>query len=130
MSLIANFSCDLLVNRKVYMFPTHMGYMTLVVKKIRSSGEKSYYKLVDAKRVNGKVVQKYVGYLGTNPNSKVEVSYGALMPYVERLMNLELSDSEIRDILKKLGIDWDISPITKIILENDRKLKKVFLRLK
>ncbi|WP_298409737.1 hypothetical protein [Ferroplasma sp.] len=104
--------------------------MTLVVKKIRSSGEKSYYKLVDAKRVNGKVVQKYVGYLGTNPNSKVEVSYGALMPYVERLMNLELSDSEIKDILKKLGIDWDISPITKIILENDRKLKKVFLRLK
>ena len=45
-------------------------------------------------------------------------------------MNLELSDTETKDILKKLGIDWDISPITKIILENDRKLKKVFLRLK
>lgn len=31
--------------------------------------------------------------------------------------------------MRKLGIDADISPITKIVLENDRKLKKIFLRI-
>ena len=52
------------------------------------------------------------------------------MPYVERLLDIEITDVEIKDILKKIGIDCDISPITKIVLENDRKLKKTFLRLK
>ena len=46
------------------------------------------------------------------------------------LLNVEISDSEIMDILKKIGIDCDISPITKIILENDRKLGKIFMRIK
>ena len=33
-------------------------------------------------------------------------------------------------ILKKIGIEYDAWPITKIIIENDLKLKKVFLKLK
>ena len=49
---------------------------------------------------------------------------------MERLLNVEISDSEIMDLLKKIGIDCDISPITKIILENDRKLGKTFMRIK
>ena len=43
-----------------HMYEIHM---TLVVKKFKSKGDNSYYKLVDQKKVNGKVVQKYVGYL-------------------------------------------------------------------
>jgi hypothetical protein len=31
-----------------------MGYVTLVVKKIKTQGKYSYYKLVDEKRINGK----------------------------------------------------------------------------
>ncbi|WP_290704793.1 hypothetical protein [Ferroplasma sp. Type II] len=46
------------------------------------------------------------------------------------MLSAEISDSDIRDILKKIGIDCDISPITKIVLENDRKLGKAFLRIK
>ena len=30
-------------------------------------GVKEYYELIDVKRVNGKAVQKYVGYLRKNP---------------------------------------------------------------
>lgn len=101
--------------------------MTLVVKKIKTVGENSYYKLVDEKRVNGKIVQKYVGYLGKDPKSKTEITYGDAVKYVQRLMDTEITDVEISGILKKIGIDTDIKPITKIILENDRKLKKTFL---
>ncbi|MHB8545111.1 MAG: hypothetical protein ACYC9S_14095 [Leptospirales bacterium] len=104
--------------------------MTIVPKKINTKGGSSYYKLVDVKRVNGKVVQKYVGYLGKNPNSKIDLTGKDIIPYVERLLDAEVSDSEISDILKKIGIDCDISPITKIILENDRKLSKTFIRIK
>ena len=104
--------------------------MTLVVKKIKTQGKNSYYKLVDEKRVDGKVVQKYVGYLGMDPKSKNEISFGDVLPYVTRLMDLEISDSEIHGILKKIGIDSDVTPITKIVLENDRELKKTFLRIK
>ncbi|MCL4311272.1 MAG: hypothetical protein M1462_02445 [Candidatus Thermoplasmatota archaeon] len=70
----------------------------------------------------------YVGYLGESPRSKIELTGTYIFPYVERLLSVEISD--IRDILKKIGIDCDISPITKTVLENDRKLGKAFLRIK
>ena len=104
--------------------------MSISVRKERRGNGKEYYKLYEVKRVNGKVRTKYVGYLGKNPNSKKEITGREILPYVERLLDIEISDSEIRDILKKIGIDCDISPITKIVLENDRKLGKTFLRLK
>ncbi len=43
---------------------------------------------------------------------------------MERLLDAEILDSEIIDILKKIGIECGISPITKIIFENNRKLGK------
>ena len=105
--------------------------MTLVVKKVtRKGNDRVYYSLVDEKRVNGKVVQKYVGYLGKDPKSKSEITFGDILPYVTRLMDLEITDAGIHDVLKKIGIDSDIKPITKIVLENDRKLKKTFLRIR
>lgn len=104
--------------------------MTVIPVKRKSKSGKIYYNLVDERRVNGKVVQKYVGYLGKSLSSKVEISFGEVLPYVTRLMDLEISDSDIHGILKRIGIDSDISPITKIVLENDRKLKKTFIRIR
>jgi hypothetical protein len=49
---------------------------------------------------------------------------------LERLLDIEISDAEIYDTLRKIGIDCDISPITEIVLENDRDLGKTFIRLK
>ncbi len=46
-----------------------------------------------------------------------------MLPYLERLLGTEISDAGIVDILRENGIDCDISPITKMVLENDRKLK-------
>jgi len=41
--------------------------MTTIPVKRRSKSGKVYYNLIDEKRVNGKVVQNYVGYLGKDP---------------------------------------------------------------
>jgi hypothetical protein len=104
--------------------------MSITVRKERRKNGKEYYKLYESKRVNGRPVTKYIGYLGKNPGSKIDLAGKDILPYVERLLNIEISDAEIKDILGKIGIDCDISPITKIILENDRKLGKTFIRLK
>ncbi len=103
--------------------------MTVIPHKVRRNG-KEYYELIDVKRVKGKTVQKYVGYLGKNLKSKAEVNPRDMLPYIERLLNLSISQEEIDQILKKIGIEYDAWPITKIIIENDLKLQKVFLKLK
>ena len=82
------------------------------------------------KRVKGKVMQSYVSYLGKNPNSKIDLIGKNIFPYVERLLNVEISDSDISYIMKRIDIDCGISSITKIILESDRKLRKTFMRIK
>ena len=103
--------------------------MTVIPRKVRREhGE--YWELVDVKRVNGKVVQKYVGYLGKSLNSKNEIEPEEILKYVSRLLKKGISQEEIDEILKKIGIEYDAWPITKIIIENDLKLKKVFLKLK
>jgi hypothetical protein len=103
--------------------------MTVIPRKVkREHGE--YWELVDVKRVNGKVVQKYVGYLGKSPTSKNEIEPDDIMKYLERLLKKGISQEEIGDILKKIGIEYDAWPITKILMENDLKLNKVFLKLK
>jgi len=104
--------------------------MTTIPVKRKSKSGKVYYNLIDEKRVNGKVVQKYVGYLGKDPKSKNEVKSRDILPYIERLLNIGISQEEIDQILKKIGIEYDAWPITKIIIENDLKLQKIFLKLK
>jgi hypothetical protein len=104
--------------------------MTVIPVKRKSKSGKVYYNLVDEKRVNGKVVQNYVGYLGKSLNSKTEIDPEQIVKYVSRLLDKGISQEEIDQILKKIGIDYDAWPITKIIIENDLKMKKVFLKLK
>ena len=104
--------------------------MTIIPVKRKSKSGNVYYNLVDEKRVIGKVVQKYVGYLGKSLNSKTEIEPEEILKYVSRLLKKGISQEEIDEILKKIGIEYDAWPITKIIIENDLKLQKVFLKLK
>ena len=103
--------------------------MTVIPHKVKRQG-KEYYELIDVKRVKGKTVQKYVGYLGKNPNSKKEIELGDLLLYITRLLDKNISQEDIDSILKKIGIDYYAWPITKLIIENDLKMNKVFLKLK
>lgn len=104
--------------------------MTLRPKKVSRKDGKTYYSLVDEKRVNGKVVQKYVGYLGKSLKSRNEIGHEEILKYVQRLLKKGISQEDIDSILKKIGIEYDAWPITRIIIENDLKLQKIFLRLK
>lgn len=103
--------------------------MTKTVNKITKNGH-SYYTVIDEKWVNGKPVRKYVGYLGKSPKSKNEVDPNELVKYVQRLLKKGISQEEIAEILKKIGIEYDAWPITKIVIENDLKLNTIFLKLK
>ena len=104
--------------------------MTIIPVKRKSKSGNVYYNLVDEKRVNGKVVQKYVGYLGKSLNFRNEIEPEEILKYISRLLKKGISQEEIDEILKKIGIEYDAWPITKIIIENDLKLQKVFLKLK
>ena len=75
--------------------------MTVIPVKRKSKKGNVYYNLVDEKRINGKVVQTYVGYLGKSLNSKNEVKPEQILQYIERLLNLQISQEEINTILKK-----------------------------
>ena len=68
--------------------------------------------------------------LGKSPKSIQELTPEQLLPYVRRLIDTELTDVEMQHILKKMGMETDVWPITKIIIENDVKLKKLLLRFK
>ena len=103
--------------------------MTLVPHKVNRKGHE-YYELVEEKWVNGKVVQKYAGYLGKSPNSRKEIEPAEIMKYLERLLKKGISQEEIGEILKKMGINYDAWPITNIVIENNLKLQKIFLKLK
>ncbi len=102
--------------------------MTKVLKGEKRNG-KTYYRLYDQKRVNGKVRSKYIGYIGKDPKAKSEVTYSVVIKYVDRLMSAEIPDSEVHEMLKEIGIDAHITPITKIVLENYRNRQKIFLRV-
>ncbi len=104
--------------------------MTLIPVERESKSGNVYYSLVDEKRVKRKVVQKYVGYLGKDLHSKNEIELGDILPYITRLLNSKISQEDIASILKKIGIEYETWPITKIMIEDDLKLKKTFLKLK
>jgi len=67
---------------------------------------------------------------GKSPNSKKATTPGDIFPHVKRLLSKGISQDEIDYILKRIGIDYDAWPITKIIIENDLNLNKVFLKLR
>ncbi|MEM3192313.1 MAG: hypothetical protein QXP36_06185 [Conexivisphaerales archaeon] len=50
-------------------------------------------------------MRKYVGYLGKDLKPKSEVTFGEVLPYVARLMDLEITDTKIHGILRKVEID-------------------------
>ena len=50
--------------------------------------------------------------------------------YVQRLMNKGIPQENIDQILRKIGIEYDIWSITKIIIENELNVKNITLTRK
>lgn len=103
--------------------------MTKTIHKTIKNGS-TYYHVMDERWVNGKPVRKYIGYLGKSPNSMKEIEPGEVMKYLERLLKKGMSQEEIDQMLKQMGIEYDAWPITSIVMENNLRLQKVFLKLK
>ncbi len=112
------------------MLVVYTSNMVIYPKKKKTKSGKEYYELWDVRRVNGKVVAKYKGYIGKTPNAKAEISGKDLYPYIERLLKIGITDDQLRDILFMMGIKVDVWPIVKIIIEHDRKLGKITVKLK
>ncbi|MGC8497226.1 MAG: hypothetical protein ACP5NL_04420 [Thermoplasmata archaeon] len=50
--------------------------------------------------------------MGRPPDSKKEIELGQVLPYLIRLLSKVISQEEIREILQKIGINYDLTPIT------------------
>ena len=112
------------------MYVCYCTYMTVRVSKHLPKGRTPYYDLWDQKRVKGKLVQTYLGYLGTSPHSKQEVSPEQLYLYLRRMIDAGLTSADAKAVLKQMGLEVDPTPIKKLIIENDLELHRLFVRVK
>ena len=56
-----------------------------MLDKVKRNG-KEYYELIKEKKVNEKVVQRYIGYPGKDPKAKNELKASDILLYIERLI--------------------------------------------
>ena len=100
------------------------------IRKIKK-GDKIYYQEVENKWINGKTVQKHIRYIGTDkdnpdhiPIEKVHFGYIAT-----RLMQGDLSSSELFDMIEKMGSHVNRENLERIGLFYDFKKNSFSLSL-
>ena len=91
-----------------------MSYIRKIIRRNKSGKIKVYYAEVESVRVGGKVIQRHIRSLGTNPSfptnfpiGDVQFSYLAV-----RLMQGDLTPNEVFDMLEGMG-----HPVTRDSLE-------------
>lgn len=103
--------------------------MTYVRSKKR--GDKTYYYLVEGKRVNGKVKQKVVKYLGPNPKIvRVNLDKAKTKVLAETVFLEDINSSdELKARLDLVGIPYPESDIVEMSLSHKIGKKKFNLFL-
>lgn len=94
-----------------------LGLITLMsfIRKIKKKNNRVYYAEVKNQRVNGKVKQIHIRYIGDKPDApkrKFEIDGSQLKYIAKRLADKSLTPDDIFDILEKKG-----EPITRYELE-------------
>jgi len=99
------------------------------IRKIKR-GNCIYYVEVENERINGKVVQRHIRYIGTDPNAprkRFELEQLDLIKILELLSSNSLTPDDIftilensghvvtRGKLKKIGVEYDLSKKTTFI---------------
>ncbi len=102
------------------------------IRKIKK-GDKIYYAEVVNERIDGKVVQRHIRYLGKDPDApqkKFEIGKSELNKLFDLISNNSLTPDDIFSILeksgkpvtrgklKKLGIEYDVGKKTFYIFLN------------
>ena len=103
--------------------------MVYVRKKKRDG--RTYYYLVEGKRVNGKVKQKVLKYLGTSPEMvKVSLSKEQVKTVAETVFFEDISTSdELKACLDQLGIPYPERDIVELNISHKIGEKKFNLFL-
>lgn len=91
----------------------------------------TYYALVENKRIDGKVRQKVLRYMGTSPvTTKIEVEPEAAVEAVRVLFAEELTPGEIRRRLEGFGLSIPSGKIRSISLTYDTFKKTIALDIR
>ena len=107
-------------------------YMTYVRAKTRKgkTGNLTYYYLVEGKRINGKMKQKVIKYLGKNPDAVVvELDKMQTKAVIEEVFLAELTPEELKIRLKQLRIPAPEGTIVEMNLTHKIGGKKCIFRL-
>lgn len=110
-----------------------MGTMAFTRKKTRigKNGRKlAYYSIVENRWEKGKVRQKVIKYLGTSPNKKkIPVDPKIVGKVALILMTDKITPSEVKEKLKKLGVDTGPGKIKRLSLDYNPPHRKFTLHI-
>ena len=99
-------------------------------KRKTKSGVRIYYYLVENQRVDGKVRQKVLKYLGTNPNKMtVDLTSEQATAILGNSILSEATSDELKGNLWEMGIRVPEGPIEKVVLSIDIQKKLYSLLL-
>lgn len=74
-------------------------------KRMGKSGILTYYYLVEGERIDGKVKQKVIGYLGTKPHVQtIKLDQAQIKGVVNEVFLVDLTPDDLKDKLKQLKI--------------------------
>ena len=88
----------------------------------------TYYALVENKRVNGKVVQKVLKYLGTSPNLQELQLDPAMAGTLAQTLMSGTTTADVKMALKEIGIPVE-GRLKQVSLIYNPPLKKLTLRV-
>ena len=104
-------------------FDHHMAFIRGQKRKTKS-GVRIYYYLVENQRVDGKVRQKVLKYLGTNPNKMtVDLTSEQATAILGNSILSEAASDELKGNLWEMGIRVPEGPIEKVVLSIDIQKK-------
>jgi len=100
----------------------------MTYKRAKKRGSRTYYYLVEGKRINGKVQQKVLKYLGTSPNlHELQLDPKTAGDVAQRLMTGKSTD-EVKKGLNMLGLSVT-GRIKKVSLVYNPPLKMLTLHV-
>lgn len=102
------------------------------IRKIKR-GDCIYYAEVKNERIEGKVVQRHIRYIGTNPNApqkRFELKQLELIKILELLSSNSLTPDDIFTILENRGHKITRGKLKKIGVEYDLSKKTIFISLR
>lgn len=96
-------------------------------------GNKVYYAEVENERIDGKVVQRHIRYIGTDPNAppkRFELERSELDKLIELISKNSLTPDDIFSILEKCGKPVTRGKLNKFGIEYDITKKTFFIYLR